>query len=215
MMANVIRKLARGGHTQRTARVQPAQALVELALSVTVIAMFLSAAVDLGLAFKTYQTLVNATAEASSYLVIKPAVGCATVGMTGTDTMECANAEARRRFQNEQGTTQRSAISTLDLNADGAVDDASLVEEWVQIDEADNLQVTPSGATFAVGSSFDPGLTDPECRLHRKAIPESTNLAIHSCYIVIRSRMSYKPFVLQTLLGDTMTIRAISVRQIN
>jgi Flp pilus assembly protein TadG len=191
--------------------VQPAQALVELALSVTVIAMFLSAAVDLGLAFKTYQTLVNATAEASSYLVIRPVVNCGTINC---DPIAPADAEARRRFQNEQGTTQRSAISTLDLNADGALDDASLVQNWVQIDEADNLQVTPSGATFAVGSSFDPTQTDSECRL-RKARPQSTNSNINACYIVIRSRMSYKPFVLQTLLGDTMTIRAISVRQIN
>ena len=54
----------------------PGQALIELALALTLIAMFLRAAVDLGLAYKAYQTLLNSTAEASSYLSLNPVLNC-------------------------------------------------------------------------------------------------------------------------------------------
>jgi hypothetical protein len=203
--------------TFRTAmRRRAGQAVVELALSMTVIAMILGAAVDLGLAFKAYQTLINASAEASSFLDQNPTANCGTIGC---DAYAEADRLARERFRTEQGETRRGAISTLDLNANG-VDDlseaggAALVASMVQIDAADNTQIDATGPEdFALNGTFNPAATDAQCR-QRVAIPRSTNPNVQSCYIVIRAQMLYRPFVLRPLLGETMTIRAISVRRI-
>ncbi len=77
----LISGIRRNWHIQRSVnngrRHRSGQALVEMAISVTVLALLLAAAIDLGLAYKTYQTLVNATAEASSYLDLNPTVNCA------------------------------------------------------------------------------------------------------------------------------------------
>jgi hypothetical protein len=189
----------------RSAHHRLGQALVEMALSITFIALLLAAVTDLGLAYKTYQTLVNATAEASSYLDVNPTVNCAIVSCPGGNPIAGANAIARQRFQSEQGTTIRHIASTLDVDADGIHDDVDSdvnIDEWVQITEADNTQVDNM-------SAYDPAATASECR-ERKAKP--TNVA--SCYIVIRSRIIYRPFFLVPVLGDEMTIRAISVRRI-
>jgi hypothetical protein len=201
----------------RTSRQHAGQALVELALSVTVLVLLLAAAVDLGLAFKTYQTLVNATAEASSYLDVNPVVNCSDpaipIPCLGGNPIVGANAIARSRFQREQGDAIRGIASTLDLNDDGVVDDPALLQAWVRIDPADNRQIEAVSNSLAVGSSYDPDQADEECK-QRKATPQSTNPDVTSCYIVIRSQMIYRPFVLQTILGEEMTIRAISVRRV-
>lgn len=201
---------------RRAARRQAGQAILELTLSLTLIVLFVAAAVDLGLAYKAYQTLINAASEASSYLDQNPVANC---GPGACDALLAADTVARERFRTEQGGLLRSVASTLDLNANG-IDDidevggAAMIEAMIQIDEADNTQIDAvSGQTFAVGDSFDPAETDSQCQ-ERIAEPASINAAVTSCYIVIRARMFYRPFVLRPVLGETMTIRAISVRRI-
>lgn len=213
----IRRKLWGCVERQRCRRsIQPGQALVELALSITFIVLLLSAAVDLGFAFKSYQELINATSEAASYLDIYPVVNC---GTPTCDPIAAADTEAIRRFRTEQGPALRNIASTLDLNANGVDDFAeaggeAYVSSMVRIDEADNTQIdVASDGSFAVGNSFQPSATDNECK-KRTAVPLSTNANVTSCYIVIRSGIVYKPYILKPLLGKTMTIHAISVRRI-
>ncbi len=189
----------------RSAHHRPGQALVEMALSVTFIALLLAAVTDLGLAYKTYQTLVNATAEASSYLDLNPMVNCAIASCPDGDPIAGANAIALQRFQTEQGTIIRKLASTLDLNANGTPDNQEgdfEIDKWVRITEADNTQVNNM-------SAYNPAVTAPECQ-ERNARPSN----VASCYIVIQTRIVYRPFFLTPVLGNEMTIRAISVRRI-
>jgi hypothetical protein len=207
----------KSGHLmQRRGQNRAGQAIVELALFMTLIVMFVAAAIDLGLAYKSYQTLINAAAEASSYLDQYPAANC---GSLGCNPILEANTIARQRFRTEQGGVLRSVASTLDLDANG-IDDlteaggAALVESMVQIHEADNTQIdVANGTSFAINGTFNPAQTDDQCK-QRIAEPKSTNAAVTSCYIVIRAQMLYRPFVLRPFLGESMTIRAISVRRI-
>lgn len=185
-------------HDRHPVRVRPGQALVEMALSITLLFLLIAAAVDLGLAYKTHQTLVNATAEASTYLDLNPKVPSA-------DPIASANAIALQRFQTEQGATVRPIASTLDLNANGVADNAEAgfnIADWVQITHATSAQV-------ANMSTYDPNQAG-ECanRIARPAPP------LESCYVVIRSRMIYRPFFLTPVLGDQMNITTVSVRRV-
>lgn len=205
--------------SQRHAR---GQALVELALSVTFLAMLFSAAVDLGFAYKSYQTLLNATAEASSYLVVSPAASC-TDPSNPCDPqvlMDAADSIARTRFRGEQGNKLRSfGGSTMDLNADNKDDQTTtpagfssfdqFIKAKVQIDEADSSQITVNDSNFAVGSSFDPSATDEYCQRREKF--DSTG---GQCFIVVRAEIVYKPFFIGPAIGKQMTIRALSVKPI-
>lgn len=207
---------------QRSTRYAEGQALVELALSVTFLAMLFSAAVDLGFAYKSYQTLLNATAEASSYLVISPAATC-TDPSNPCDQQVLINAAdsiARSRFRNEQGSQIRSfGGSTMDLNADGKDDAATVPSGYgsfdqfivakVQIDEADSSQVTLENSDFAVGTSFNPGATDDACKRREKFDSNGGQ-----CFIVIRTEIVYKPFFIGPATGKQMIIRALSVKPI-
>lgn len=183
------------------------QAIVELALSITFLAFLFAAAVDLGIAYKSYQTLMNATAEATTYLSVQPLMsgGCATC-----DPRAPADREARTRFRNEQGGDIRGSASTLDLDSNN-VDDLGehgwgWIEQRVLIDEADSTQIEVTGDTFAVGNSFT-RTTNPDC-LQRKAFDNNGR----QCYIVVRSVIIYHPFAISPAVGSEMTIRAISVK---
>lgn len=193
----------------------PGQAVVELALFATFIFLLLAAAVDLGLAYKSYQTLITASAEASSFLDLNPTYTC--TPLPGCDPAVAADAIARDRFRSEQGGILRGTTSTLDLNSNG-IDDASetgVIQSMIRIDEADNTQIDDVGTgTFAAGSSFDPAATDTECKNREKDPNSPSRPEVTSCYIVIRVEYIYRPFLLSPLLGEEMTIRAISVRRI-
>lgn len=193
------------------------QAIVELALSLTLITMLLGAAVDLGLAYRAHQTLINAAAEASSYLDQNPSANC---GKPNCNPFHEADRLARERFRTEQGDTIRGVGSTLDLNGNGMDDliepggGAALLASLIQIDVADSTQVDDTGGGgFQPNGTFNPASADNECQ-QRVAEPNSSNTSVTSCYIVIRAQMAYKPFVMKVLLGETMTIRATSVRRI-
>ena len=189
------------------------QALVELALSATFLAFLFAAAVDLGLAYKSYQTLINATAEASSFLTVNKAIPC---GSTTCDPFVAADREARIRFRAEQGDQLRGSSSTLDLDGDRKDDLAAggnnygenWINQMVQIHVADSTQVTVSNSNFAIGTTFN-GTSDPNC-LQRMKFDVNGG----QCFIVVRSQITYRPFAISPVVGSTMTIRAISVKPI-
>jgi hypothetical protein len=210
----------------RAARRQPqrheaGQALIELALSFTFLAFLFAGAVDLGIAYKSYQTLINASAEASSYLMLNPVVNCQQQFCPNDDAsteneIEGADREARNRFRIEQGVSIHGTASTLDLDAN-AKDDLTTdgygwnwINSRVRIDEADSSQVTIVNDTFAIDNSFDPSATNADCKLRRKYYTSGTTSGLQ-CFIVVRSQIDYHPFAIAPVLGDTMTIRAISV----
>ncbi len=210
-----IRNLYRRHSRHRLARRRAGQAIVELTLAMTFLAYLFAAAVDLGFAFKSYQTLVNATAEASSFLAIRPAVSCGP-----NTTAQCARDEADRtariRFRGEQGDRMRSfGGSTLDLNADERDDQTTIppgfanfeafIRSRVRIMVADATQVTTTNSDFAVGGNFT------ESAACRDRLIAGIN---GQCYIVVLTEMTYRPFALAPVVGDTMTIRAISVKPI-
>lgn len=184
-------------YVHRSVGLRPGQALVEVILSMTLLMSLIAAAVDLGLAYKTHQTLVNATAEASSYLDLNPKIPAA-------DPIQSANTIALQRFQREQGITTRRIGSTLDLNANDVRDDQEAgfnIADWVQITEANNIQISNM-------STYNPSQAG-ECA-NRIAQPTT----YESCYIVIRSRIIYRPFFLSPVLGNQMDIRTTSVRRV-
>lgn len=189
-------------HRIRASRVQPAQALIELALSLTLLTMLLGAAVDLGLAYKTYQTLTNATAEASTYLSLQPV----------NPDAATLDAEARQRFRNEQGTTLRGLASTLDLDANGQLDDISVTNNRVQIKVVDSSQINVGTGNFTVDFSLLPQSTN--CNPNTR--PRSYTVAgtVGQCYIAVRATMTYKPFFIKPFVGSEMTITATSVKPI-
>lgn len=203
------------GQPRRHGRKAAGQALVELTLAMTFLAYLFAAAVDLGMAFKSYQTLVNATAEASSYLAIRPAISCG-AGTTAQCARDAADSIARVRFRGEQGDQMRSfGGSTLDLNGDER-DDAltvpsgypnfeAFIRARVQIKAADATQVTVDDSNLAVGGNF----TESAACADRQIFG-----ANGQCYIVVISEITYRPFAIAPAVGSTMTIRAISVKPI-
>ncbi len=211
--------LAAPGACRQAVRREAGQALVELALSITFISLLLGAAIDLGLAYKTYQTLMNATAEAGTFLALNPAVNCDThsTWCAGTDAIGGADREARNRFREEQGTALHGSASTLDLNSDRIDDTTQTIDGmagWVwigtkvKLDEATSDDVTMSGGVYGVSAGFT-GTTDSRC-LQRYRF----NLAGKQCFIVVRTEMIYHPYITSRLLGNNMPIHAVSVKPI-
>lgn len=209
-----LRRL-RLGRPPRIRRKSRGQAIVELTLALTFLAYLFAAAVDLGLAFKSYQTLVNATAEASSFLAIRPTINCG-AGCSSANARKAADNEARVRFRGEQGDRLRAfGGSTLDLNADekddavtvpaGYANFQAFIEARVQVKAADATQVTATNDNLAVGGSFT---ESAEC------VERPIEALSGQCYIVVISEMTYRPFALAPAMGQTITIRAISVKPI-
>ncbi|HEX6288004.1 MAG TPA: TadE/TadG family type IV pilus assembly protein [Herpetosiphonaceae bacterium] len=214
--------IKRSWHIHRTLRKQVAhrfarrhasgQAMVELALAATFLALLFAAAVDLGIAYKSYQTLMNATAEASSYLTLYPHASCTSNSCDEAQLEAAADREARTRFRTEQGTQLKGSASTLDLDSNN-VDDLGehgwgWIEQRVRIQEADSSQIIITNDDFAVGESFN-GTSNPDC-LARKRFDSQGR----QCYIVVRATIIYHPFAISPAVGEDMPIRAISVKPI-
>lgn len=188
------------------------QALLEFALLISLIMTMLTAAIDLGLAYKSRQTLVNAASEAMSYLALSPLVSCATYTCPDGTPAGGADRQARIHFREEQSGVLKGVSSTMDLDGNG-VDDLGehgwgWIEQRVLIQEADSSQIIPGSKNFAVGNSFN-GTTDANC-IARKRF----DLSGGQCFVVVRATMIYRPFVLKPLLGDSMTIRTLTVKPI-
>jgi hypothetical protein len=211
--------IKRSWHIRRTLRKQIAhrfarrhasgQAIVELALSVTFLAFLFAAAVDLGIAYKSYQTLLNATAEATSYLTVNPYVSC---GTATCDVYAAADRQALIRFRTEQGDRINGSASTLDLDSNNVDDLAEhgwgWIEQRVIIQEADSTQIQITGDRFAVDDGFN-GTSNPDCLERDRSDSQG-----RQCFIVVRSVIIYHPFAISPAVGSEMTIRAISVKPI-
>jgi len=178
------------------------QAIVELAISATFLAFLFAAAVDLGIAYKSYQTLMNATAEASTFLSIRPTLACHKCDPDDAEELSkaLANREAIKRFRTEQGTAGGGSATTLDLDSNKADDLAEHGWEWIEervvIQEADSSQIQVTDNRFAVDGDFN-GTSDPDC-LARKAF----NSQNQPCYIVVRSVIIYHPFAISPAVGS-------------
>lgn len=205
----------------RASTKKPAQALVELALSITFIFFLLAAAVDLGLMYKAYQTLENATAEASSYLAKTPITGsCGTAtGQTCLNTLKGnADAVAIGRLRFEDNETHLSAVGSLrDLNGNGLDDQggdgwtteaAFASNDYIHINEMDGSWIVSHGTTLPNFTSYTPS---QQCQNREVSDPN-----LLSCYIVVRARIVYHPFfALAPLIGgSTVNIRAYAVKPI-
>jgi hypothetical protein len=183
-----------------------------LALALTLIAMFLSAAVDLGLEYKAYQTLLNATAEATSYLSLNPFINCETHSCPDGTPQSGADREAIMRFRDEQSGVLHGSTSTMDLDGSGADDVTEHGWSWinarVKIQEADSSQVAIGSSNFGVGNTFN-GTSNPDCQARKRFDADG-----NQCFIVVRSELIFHPFVLKSILGDSVSIGAISVKPI-
>lgn len=200
-------------------RTHSGQALVEFTLALTLLTYLFAAAVDLGFAYKSYQTLLNASAEASSYLTVMPAMSPCS-GCTPQQAWDASDSEARRRFRGEQGFTMRAfGGSTMDLDSNGQDDETqgsfsgfsnfeAFIQAKVKINEADSTQIIVGSDDFGIGGSFA-GTSDSNC-LQRKRFSTSGG----QCYIVIQSEIEYRPFAISPFVGNRMVIRAISVKPI-
>jgi hypothetical protein len=107
----------------------------------------------------------------------------------------------------------------MDLNANGRDDRTeatsdgawmTFIQSWVQIDEADQSQVTTTNSNFAVDNSFDPSATVPECQ-RRDSVYFDASGTLRQCFLVVRTRIIYRPFAIAPAVGNEMTIRALSV----
>lgn len=168
-------------------RTLPGQALVETAFVVVILSFLFMAAVDAGLAYKTYQTLMNSAAEASSYLAQNPLAGSPTPNRTQAD------ANARTRFGEEQAGSRVGTSSA----------DAS-----IEILMAEISDISTTGGTFGVSDSFT-GRTSGPCYERR-----NTDASGNPCFVVIKARTVYRPFMLTPAFGSSMTIRAISIKPV-
>src|SRR5215211_1619081 len=106
------------------------QALVEFALSATLIFFLLAAAVDLGLIFFTLQGLHNAAEEGGTY---------GSRFLDGNGALDTAGIRQRARF--EAGNQGSGFANLLDLNRNG-VDDASepaVLNSYIQINQLNDV----------------------------------------------------------------------------
>lgn len=198
------------------------QAIVELTLALTFLAYLFAAAVDLGLAYKAYQTLINATAEASGSLKVAPIIGCENCSLE--QRIAKADSQARERFRGEQGNSMGGIATTMDLDGNGTDDFKQFPntqtgkDQWdafmqgrVEIYPADQTQVTITNSEFAVGSSFQPSNIQACKDRHSVYYGGQLGTEVRQCFLVIKSRITYKPFAIAPFVGKEMTITAISV----
>lgn len=168
----------------------PGQALVETAIAVSILSLLFMAAVDAGLAYRSFQTLTNATAEASSYLSQNPLAG--TFPAVSADD---ADVIARQRLKEEQ--------------AGSRVGTSTIVDAAIEIYEADSGQInTAAGGAYGLVEPFSNSV-NADC-VDRENFDSSGN----PCFIVIKSSLVYQPFMLTPFFGNELTIRVTSVKPI-
>ena len=196
---------------RRSAHKAAGQAIIEFALIISVVLLLLAAAVDLGNAYRTYQTLVNASAEATSYLTHNPIVNCETTECPGGTPASGADRQARIRFRNEQGPLVRRVASTLDLDNNGVDDEKehgwAFIEGRVRIQTADSSVVTLANPQ-SIPTSYS-GTGDANCQERKRF-----DLKGGPCFIIVQVRAVYRPMILSTILGREMSITAMSVKPI-
>ncbi|MCA0354897.1 MAG: pilus assembly protein [Chloroflexi bacterium] len=166
-------------------RKKAGQALVEFALTVTVLFFFLSAIIDLGLAFFAHQGLKGAAYEAVSYGALFP------IRSDGTINTQ----EIRDRLRYESGApsdgTGARFVNLFDLDNNGAADPASV--------QADRITITfiPS----PVPNSVPVDCANPATMMRQ------------FCDIRVSVRYRYKPFFSFASLLGAQWIELTAIQQ--
>ncbi|GIV97385.1 MAG: pilus assembly protein TadE [Herpetosiphonaceae bacterium] len=178
------------------------QALVEMALLVTLLFFLISAAFDLGMIFFAYQGIANAALEGVSYGSMFPRGD----PNNPSSTISEWDDEIQLRVRNEpfipsSTTSQVRLVNLQDLDANGTADSEAVVDTYIDIEIKPNDHAQPF---------IDEGLTP--C--------SDTNRTIELCDIYVTVRYDYKPFFfLAPFMGAgtfpievtrSMTIRDVS-----
>lgn len=96
-------------------RKRPGQAVVELALSITLIYLLLAAAIDFGLAYFVYQGLAGSAQEGAQFAARKP---------TNGTSSNLGEVQQRARTEGGLVANRRGFVNLFDLNTNG-VDDVT------------------------------------------------------------------------------------------
>jgi hypothetical protein len=151
--AQLAVRISDGGSAPRRgkSRGRPGQALVELALVATLLGFFLSAAIDVGLLYLSYQALSNAAEEGVMYGSLMPVENI--VGGTGvTPNDDQIILRIRNESYNPDLTNRVGVVNLLDLNSD-RVDDIRqtnpkthqlMVDSYISIDARPNEFAPPN-----------------------------------------------------------------------
>jgi hypothetical protein len=156
-------------------RKKPGQALVEFALSATLIFLILSAMIDLGLAYFAYQGLAGAAQEGAAYAALYPTIG------TSVNDAEIRN---RARFEGGSDSSlpnRAQFVNLLDLN-NNKKDDTS------PDDLRDNILQQFIVINVVQNSSNVRGLIP--CSNTGTPIQRTPQF----CDMVVRVRYTYRPF---------------------
>lgn len=175
--------------TPQPKRKKAGQALVEFALSITLIFVITSAIIDLGLAFFAYQGMAGAAQEGASYAALFPTAGNA------TNDVEIRN---RVRFEGGVDTTLANRarfVNLLDLN-NNKIDDGN---EATVLQNHILISVVQNSANAVVENAIPCDSTGTP--------PRRTT---QYCDMVVTVRYIYRPFFsAASLLGASqITLRA-------
>lgn len=116
------------------------QALVEFALSITLIFLFLSAIIDLGLAFFAYQGVAGAAQEGAAYAATLPLTETATNVTIASDDIARERARYEGGVNNTSTANRASFVNLLDLDNNGADDslDPAVKRNYIRIKSVQN-----------------------------------------------------------------------------
>lgn len=173
-------------------RKKPGQALVEFALSATLIFLLLSAVIDLGLAFFAYQGLAGAAQEGSSYAALYPTKG---------NVVNDAEIRNRARFEGGSDTTLQNRarfVNLLDLN-NNKTDDAQetgVLGSFIVINVVQNEANAQVGNVIPCSSTGTP--------------PQRT---VQYCDMQVQVRYTYRPFFSGASLLGAREINLSATRQ--
>lgn len=171
-------------------RKTPGQALVEFALTITLLFLMISAVIDLGLAFFAHQGIAGAAAEGAAYAALMP-----NNGATAND----AAIRDRARYEGgaDPNLTHRARfVNLMDLNNDGADDTAAVVQTMISVSSVQNEANIRLGGLMPCENSGSP--------------PRRT---AQFCDMVVTVRYNYKPFFSAASFFGANLIQLSATRQ--
>jgi hypothetical protein len=175
-----------GKHQRQRVR---GQSIVEFALSSIILFLVLTAVVDVGLIFLSYQTMINAVKEGLSYGAYRPVLP--NTSDPSHPLPNDTNIRYRVRYTANEpntGTPSVSFINLLDLNGNNTPDDAesSVLNQYIAI------------------SAYQNGNQGADCPNRER-----------NCWLHIDLRYDYKLiFPLTPAFGDTLEIHVVRDQQI-